>query len=1016
MRQAPLPYSLKPSPRTLMRLFPAARGIVARWCDEQYLSSLAMIKMRRTPFALLFAAAFAPAAAQAQHSQVSAVAVDPNDASIVWVCNRDNNSVSRIDTDTQGVTEIAVGVNPRSIAFSDDGTQILVANQRGNIPVDENIVLGFTGMEFGTVSVINNATQLVTSTITDVGVEPYGIAYAPNGEYFAVTGFRSGTVKFYNATSLSLIMTHQYLHNLSQLPGTSTLADADEDRDGIADFGEPRGFVIRDDSTRMYVTHNRSSWVSALDITLNGSGLPTAVSEAAKIQTSDYAVDPFFNPIPIKTVESQGFPRFLEDIALSPDGSRALVPHVLHNVNHDVNHDFMGEIDGDFANRVYPALTILDTATDTYGQPGDNSGRLHHDWSDEHTPAEFATYAEHQGITPAGDRISVGSQGDPLLGVPFLFKVSGLQPGDTAMLWIGTNPLNVMAPMGGRILVNPRRMLPVSMFGNVGALVPNNPVYVDLSIYAQVVAIVGGVTVRSHGLRARLENTAMPINKMGHRAGHPGRVLYGNNGNHAVMLNRGSEDVFLYDITGGDMQLRAVHPPRLGFTERAALDTSTPMGDLPLGMVLVDDPSTANNDALLYVINETTHTLSTLRIDYTTNAVIKEADQIDTLTGPDAFTLSERIGQELFEDSSRPQTAGNFNNSCGSCHFEGGEDGNVWQRPAGPRSTMPMYGGTKGTGLILWKGVRLNSGETGPMFAGENGGSDVFSDDEQQGLVDYHETLAIPLNPNLDASGNLTAQAEFGRDLFFGSNDTGLNPMLRSARCVGCHPDADTNPLGFPGPRFFTADFVNPLLSGGEMLGPMFDPDCFSLRQNIVAENIRDVNTGCNIDKDGIPGPDPDRNNDGFIDLETYAIMNVDTNDDFRRDDPNSYQCPCDPMTEPNCDAGTNTLVLERDSNLFSIPTKLGVYSTGPYFHDQAALTLRSVVDPEAQALDAKYGSAAFPLGTPFPGLNKLFNGEHDVRGHNTPMLPGISKVQLGLQSIDPDADTEAILAFIQSL
>ena len=90
------------------------------------------------------------------------------------------------------------------------------------------------------------------------------------------------------------------------------------------------------------------------------------------------------------------------------------------------------------------------------------------------------------------------------------------------------------------------------------------------------------------------------------------------------------------------------------------------------------------------------------------------------------MTTSELIGAELFEDSSRAQTAGNFNNSCESCHFEGGADGNVWQRPDGPRSTMPVWGGSFLTGLILWKGVRINMGETGPMFAGENGGLGVF--------------------------------------------------------------------------------------------------------------------------------------------------------------------------------------------------------------------------------------------------------------------------------------------------
>ena len=52
----------------------------------------------------------------------------------------------------------------------------------------------------------------------------------------------------------------------------------------------------------------------------------------------------------------------------------------------------------------------------------------------------------------------------------------------------------------------------------------------------------------------------------------------------------------------------------------------------------------------------------------------------------------------------------------------------MWQRPAGPRTTMPVYGGSLATGLILWKGVRLNMGETGPMFGGENGGTGVLND------------------------------------------------------------------------------------------------------------------------------------------------------------------------------------------------------------------------------------------------------------------------------------------------
>src|SRR5262249_30607418 len=138
--------------------------------------------------------------------------------------------------------------------------------------------------------------------------------------------------------------------------------------------------------------------------------------------------------------------------------------------------------------------------------------------------------------------------------------------------------------------------------------------------------------------------------------------------------------------------------------------------------------------------------------------------------------------------------------------------------------------------------------------------------------------------------------------------------------------------------------------------------------------------------------------------------MNVDTEADFTRDDPNSYACPQDPSNP-----GGPLKVFLRNAKNFSVPTKLGVFSSGPYFHDHAAYSLRTVVDPEAQATDPKYGSPAFPSGPPYPGLNKLFNEFHDVRGHEQ-FVQGASKVQVQLQSTNVQADIEAILSYIQAL
>jgi hypothetical protein len=430
-------------------------------------------------------------------------------------------------------------------------------------------------------------------------------------------------------------------------------------------------------------------------------------------------------------------------------------------------------------------------------------------------------------------------------------------------------------------------------------------------------------------------------------------------------------------------------------------------------MAIAPDPATSNDDALVYVVNELTRTLSVLRVDWAAQTIVQERAQIPTLLGPDLYTLSQRIGEELFEDASRaqttgaPGTVGEFNNSCASCHFEGGDDGNVWQRPAGPRSTMPVYGGSLATGLILWKGVRLHMGETGPMFGGENGGHGILSDVEQQGLIDAHNVTPVPLNPYLDPiTGQLSPTAAFGRDLFFGTNATGLNPALRRAGCAECHPALD--PIG-GGVRGFTADFLDPQLTSGENLQAL-DPTCFSLQSNMVTQNVRNVNSGVNIDfnNDGIP--EVDRNFDGYADVESYVPMNPDKHDPFARDDVNSYLCPENPQ-----DPQSPLKVFHRDMRMFSIPTKLGVFSTGPYFHDHAAYSLRMIVDPEAQALDSVYGTPAWPSGA-YPSLNKFFNEFHDVRGHEQ-FAPGASKVQLNLVSgANVDTDIEALLAFLQSI
>ncbi len=973
--------------------------------------------MQRPQLALsLGLACLVAAPALAQNSQVSAVAVQPGQPNRVWTCNRDNNSVAVVDVVTGNlVAEIPVGNWPRSLAFDATGARVFVANQRGNIAVDANEVTGFPVNAMpGSISVIDVATLSVQTTLSQVGVEPYGLALSPNGKWFAVTAMRTGAVTLYDAATLQQRVTHQYLRNLADIPAGFDLAAVDQDRDGIADSGDPRGFTIRADGARIYVTHFRSPYVSMLDVATDAAGLPTAISFAGKISTDDYPFDPFLNPVPVQVLRSQGQPRFLEDIALSPDGTRALIPHVLHNVNHDVNHSFGPLMAGDFANRVYPALTMIDTLNDSFGAPADLSRRLHHELADSLTPAEYVPFGQSR-VTSQGDIVSLGGRGSPIPGGSMTLVVDGLRPGDTTALLIGQRELNMPVPNVGTLYAAARQTRPFTG-GTITIPIPNVPTYDGLVFIAQVlVTRPGGEQALSNGLRIVVHTTGFGANHMGYRMGQPSRVQYNAAGTRALVLNRGSEDVFLYRVDGSDMELMTVYPPRHGFTPRAPLDTSSPIGDVPVGMAIAPDPTTIDDDARVFLINEGTRTLSVLRVNWITGQIAMERSQVPTHSGPDALSLEARQGLELFEDASRPQTAGNFNNSCGSCHFEGGDDGNVWQRPAGPRSTMPMFGGTRGTGLLLWKGVRLNLGETGPMFGGENGGHGVLDDAAQAALVAFHEIVPTPLNPNRDPTTyRLTRPAQIGRDLFFATNATGTNPTLRHAGCAACHKQEETNVNQFPGPRFFTADFLNPVLTGGENLGN-YDPTCFSLRENIVALNIRNVNTGVNIDGDLDGIPDPDRNNDGYLDVETYAVMNVDTPDPFTRDDANSYMCPCDPDIDFSCDPVTRTRRFDRRADQFSIPSKLGVFATGPFFHDHGAHSLRGLLDPSSQSSSPIYGSLAYPGQTPFPVLHKIFNDVHDVRGHQE-FVQNISKVQLTLHSTNVDHDIQTLLSYIQSL
>jgi hypothetical protein len=816
---------------------------------------------------------------------------------------------------------------------------------------------------------------------------------------------RTGDVRLYDAVTYNELTRFHYDWNLSFIPNGKTIDDLDQDHDGVPDYMTPRGLAISGDSTKLYVTHLKSPWVTVLDVSLDGGGVPTGVTLAHSINQDVYPFHPINNPVKVQTIASQGHPRFSGDIDVKADGSVALVPQQLANANHDVGHNFGPGFPGDFANRIYPSLTGIDMANKSFGQLGDNSFRLEHELSTNANPAEYVAFGP-QGAKLGSGIATLGGLGSPTLGGSFTAALSGGTPADFGFFWIGSE-LNLPLGPSGTLLATLDYFYVMTPVGNGSFTftfpVPNNPNLVGQSVPSQAALYsLSGQYALSNGLRIAPGVAGYQAGELGRRAALPSKVKFNTAGNRVLMLNRASEDVFVFSYTGGSMKLLNVYPPRFGFQARAPFDLNTPLGDTPLGWAVVDDPSTPNDDARIFVINESSRSLSVLRVDWPTGVITKERNQIPTLLGSDLFTTSEKIGQELFEDGSRPQTTGLFNNSCASCHYEGGEDGIVWQRGDGPKSTMPTYGGVLGTGLLLWKGGRINFSETGPMFGGENGGTGIMSDVEQQGLIDFHDVTPFPLNPFFDENtGQLTNQAKLGRDLFFGSNDTGLNPSGRHAGCFVCHPETDPT---FGSPRLYTADVVDPFFADNLDFGYVWDDLCISLQENIVSTNLRNINSGINVDENGDLIPDPDRNVDGYNDLESYVPMNIDAEVSFTRDDPNSYPCPLDPFFDPN---GPKK-VFHRTAVNFSIPTKLGAWATGPYMHDHSLISLRNLLDPASQMFDPVYGSSSY--NTVF----KFYNEFHDLRGHED-LVPQSSKVKLSL-GVASQADIDAILSFVQSL
>lgn len=847
---------------------------------------LATVVLAVASSAPLFAQSHSTPIARRPHSvEIAAVNADQDSISVVH-----SKDAAVVDLDPGPGVSRAVGADPRTLAFTPSGGKLYVVDHRGEGGAFPNGV-------FGSVHVLDaTAGYAVTKVIAaGVGVEPFGIAMAPDGGFAAVTGFQSGTVAFIDTATDTVSFTFHYLCD-AHVPAV-TQPQVDPDLDGIADHGKPRGIAIDASGTAAWVTHFLSGHVTKLALVrASPTGKVVGATLAKDIDLNRFAapVDALGNPVFVTANASQGLSRNLESIAIEPSGKRAWVPHVLAN--------FLVKVETtrfSVDNQAYPAVSIIDLQSETFefGLPGqtDRSDRIEFD------PALPLGQNRSHGVGTVGTggatpTLDLNSDATP--GARVAAYLSAGRGGALAWLLAGAGTADVKF-LGGHLLVaNVATVLPILLDGAPGiggagtfraiANLPDEPLLVGAKVAVQAVVAdpegFAGVALSNAGvLEIGPAGPAIPPATFARRVAQPVQVEFTPDGGTAFVVDYASEDVAVFtNPPASSPQCKLVYPP-LGFN-RVPFATDQPIGENPNGLAMIPAPDQQFN---LFVHSSVSHDLSFLEFDRVAGTIAQIEPRL-ALIAADTFSAEERAGKELFSDATRTQTASNQNGSCSECHFDGGVDGLTWQFAEGPRQTIALAGGPLQFGLLFWKSKATTMKTFEGGFRIHQGGNGQLSPKDVAGLTAWaNQRLPLPLNPH--AAQPMTDSEKRGRDLFFGTDDFGQNPTLRSANCAECHPDG-----------LFTIDVI------------AFPADlCKSLEPGFA--NLQNVNSQ---DEDGILSDDADMT-----------------------------------FTEDCLTAGGAPKTFFRGKSDFGVPTKRSVFATAPYFHNGQALSLRAVIDPAAQTV-----------------------------------------------------------------
>ena len=240
------------------------------------------------------------------------------DGNTLLVVNPDSNSLSLICLGpSPAVTEIAVGVDPRTVTADDAGSRAYVANRGSD-----------------NVSVVDLTVSTVITQVP-VGNRPYGVVVSPTGDRLYVAEQGVDQVRILDTTTFETV---------------DTLSVADR----------PSGLAISDDGRTLYVTHLLTNTITVitlrphaiyLPLILKSSvaGNPGFASRVSSVQRPAFNLQSLVSNIPLWPDSN-----LVHSIVLSPDRRRAYIPHTRSNTSNRALT---------FDTTVFPLVSLIDLTT-----------------------------------------------------------------------------------------------------------------------------------------------------------------------------------------------------------------------------------------------------------------------------------------------------------------------------------------------------------------------------------------------------------------------------------------------------------------------------------------------------------------------------------------------------------------------------------------------------------------------------------------------------------------------------